>query len=50
MKDGAVSVSFDIMEAFMTDVFKYLGVPEEDAKISAEVLITADKLGIDSHG
>lgn len=50
MNNGAVSVSFDVMEAFMVDVFKYLGVPEEDAKISADVLITADKLGIDSHG
>ncbi len=50
MKNGAVFVSFDIMESFMTDVFMYLGVPEEDAKISADVLITADKLGIDSHG
>ncbi|MDR2835305.1 MAG: Ldh family oxidoreductase [Bacteroidales bacterium] len=26
------------------------GVPEQDAKIIADVLLTADKLGIDSHG
>lgn len=43
-------VPFDLMENFMVDVFKGVGVPEEDAKICAEVLITADKRGIDSHG
>jgi L-2-hydroxycarboxylate dehydrogenase (NAD+) len=43
-------ISFDTMERFMADVFKGVGVPEEDAKICAEVLITADKRGIDSHG
>jgi LDH2 family malate/lactate/ureidoglycolate dehydrogenase len=34
----------------MVDVFCGLGVPEEDAKICADVLISADKRGIDSHG
>jgi len=43
-------VGFNTMERFMADVFKGVGVPEEDAKICAEVLITADKRGIDSHG
>lgn len=43
-------ISFDTMERFMTDVFKGVGVPEEDAKICADVLITSDKRGIDSHG
>jgi LDH2 family malate/lactate/ureidoglycolate dehydrogenase len=43
-------ISFDTMERFMVDVFKGIGVPEEDAKICAEVLITSDKRGIDSHG
>ncbi len=41
---------FDEVEAFMVDVFKGYGVPEADARICAEVLITADKRGIDSHG
>ena len=45
-----VWVNFDTMENFMVDVFKGLGVPEQDAKTCAEVLITADKRGIDSHG
>ena len=34
----------------MVDVFMELGVPEADARICAEVLITADKRGINSHG
>lgn len=50
MEDKIVWIGFDIMEEFMVDVFKGLGVPEEDAKICADVLITADKRGIDSHG
>lgn len=43
-------VQFDIIEGFINDVFKGLGVPEEDSKICADVLITANKRGIDSHG
>ena len=45
-----VWVDFDSLENFMVDVFKGIGVPEEDAQICADVLITADKRGIDSHG
>ncbi len=41
---------FDLLERFMTDVFVELNVPRDDAEICANVLITADKLGIDSHG
>lgn len=41
---------FDKLENFMVDVFIKVGVPEGDAKICAEVLIDADKRGIDSHG
>ncbi|MBI5245257.1 MAG: Ldh family oxidoreductase [Elusimicrobia bacterium] len=47
---GVVWAPFDLMERFMADVFKGVGVPEEDAKVCAEVLITSDKRGIDSHG
>ena len=45
-----VWVDFDRLENFMVDVFKGIGVPEEDARICADVLITSDKRGIDSHG
>lgn len=41
---------FDKMEQFMVDVFVKVGVPIEDAKVCAEVLVEADKRGIDSHG
>jgi len=50
MYEDCIWVDFDLMERFMVDVFKGVGVPEEDAKISANVLITSDKRGIDSHG
>ena len=43
-------VDFDTLEKFMQDVMVGIGVPEEDAKIVADVLITSDKRGIDSHG
>ncbi|MBL8025814.1 MAG: Ldh family oxidoreductase [Fibrobacteres bacterium] len=50
MHDNAVWVPFDLLESFMVDVFKGVGVPENDAKTCAEILITSDKRGIDSHG
>ncbi len=43
-------VDFGTMESFMKDVLMACGIREEDAKAAAEVLITADKRGIDSHG
>lgn len=45
-----VWIDFDTMERFMTEVFMKAGVPEADARICADVLITSDKRGIDSHG
>ncbi|MGE5676958.1 MAG: Ldh family oxidoreductase [Pseudomonadota bacterium] len=50
MPDNTVWIDFDTMESFMVDVFKGVGVPDEDARVCADVLITADKRGIDSHG
>jgi len=50
MDEELVWVDFDFIEQFMVDVFIELGVPIEDAEICAEVLITSDKRGIDSHG
>ncbi len=43
-------VPFEVMESFMKDVLMAVGVPEEDAKVCADVLIESDKRGIDSHG
>lgn len=50
MNDDAVWVPFDIMEDFMKDVFIGIGVPPDEAALCADVLITSDKRGIDSHG
>ncbi|MBN2665854.1 MAG: Ldh family oxidoreductase [Bacteroidales bacterium] len=44
------NVKFDIVGQFMTKVLQRAGVPEDDARIVADVLITADKLGFDTHG
>ncbi len=43
-------LSVDLLQAFMIKVFTKLGVPEDEAAICAEVLITSDLHGIESHG
>jgi L-2-hydroxycarboxylate dehydrogenase (NAD+) len=43
-------VPFEVLEDFMVKALVSAGVPSEDAAVCADVLITADKLGIDSHG
>jgi LDH2 family malate/lactate/ureidoglycolate dehydrogenase len=48
MATGYVPV--EMLHGFMADVFKGLGTPEEEAKISADVLIASDLRGIPSHG
>jgi L-2-hydroxycarboxylate dehydrogenase (NAD+) len=42
--------SFDRLEKFMAEAFIKVGVPGDDARICASVLIESDKRGIDSHG
>jgi L-2-hydroxycarboxylate dehydrogenase (NAD+) len=46
----AKSVPFEVMGKFMSEVLEKAGIPADDAKIIADVLLTADKLGFDSHG
>ncbi|MBO4262380.1 MAG: Ldh family oxidoreductase, partial [Clostridia bacterium] len=36
--------------SFVEDAFVGVGVPREDAKICADVLLESDKRGIESHG
>lgn len=43
-------VPADTLEKFIRDVFIRLNVPEEEARICANVLITSDLRGIESHG
>ena len=38
------------MEHFMVEAFIKYGVPIEDARICTDVLLEADRRGIDSHG
>ena len=43
-------ISFDVIGDFMVNVLEKAGIPGDDAKIVADVLLQADKFGIDSHG
>lgn len=43
-------VSWELMNSFLIDAFKGYGVPEEDARICADVLLESDRRGIESHG
>lgn len=49
-EDDIVYIDAKTLEEFMKDVFVGLGVPEDDAKIIGDVLITSDLRGIDTHG
>ncbi len=49
-EEKPVIVDFNYMKQFMKDVFLTYGCTEEQAEISSDVLIEADKRGIDSHG
>ncbi len=43
-------VSWEQMNAFMIDAFAGYGVPRDEAAICADVLLEADRRGIESHG
>lgn len=43
-------ISFEDLEKFCSIALQKAGVPDIDADIIADVLVTSDKLGIDSHG
>jgi L-2-hydroxycarboxylate dehydrogenase (NAD+) len=48
--EGLAYVPHGVIHDFMIEVFQALGTPPEEARICAEVLITADLQGIESHG
>ena len=48
--DNRTYISWDLMNSFLTDAFVGYGVPLEDAKICADVLLESDRRGIESHG
>ena len=43
-------IPVEVIQDFMLDVFQGLGVPEDEARICADVLIASDLRGIESHG
>jgi len=50
MDEQIVWVDFELLEKFMIDAFKKMGLNEKTAQISSDILISANKAGIDSHG
>jgi L-2-hydroxycarboxylate dehydrogenase (NAD+) len=50
MSNETINVPVPALTAFMVDCSKAMGLPAEDAAITAEVLITADLWGVKSHG
>ena len=49
-KESRPYLSWDLVGNFMEDAFVAYGVPREDAKICADVLMESDRQGIESHG
>ncbi len=50
MTQAAVRLPVSTLQRFVTDLFLRLGLTEEEATISADVLLAADIRGLDSHG
>jgi LDH2 family malate/lactate/ureidoglycolate dehydrogenase len=48
IKDGTVDA--EKLTDFATKVLQKVGVPEEDARITARILVATDLRGVDSHG
>ena len=48
--DTRPTLDWDFARGFMCDVFEKYGVPQEDARICADVLLESDRRGIESHG
>lgn len=49
-KETRPFVSWQLADDFMTAVFEKMGVPTEDARLCADVLLESDRRGIESHG
>jgi LDH2 family malate/lactate/ureidoglycolate dehydrogenase len=50
MVEGTHYIPVQTLYQFMVDVFSKLGTPADEAKIIADVLISSDLRGIESHG
>ena len=49
-KETRPFISWQLADDFMTAVFEKMGVPTEDARLCADVLLECDRRGIESHG
>ncbi len=49
-KETRPFLPWELAGDFMTAVFMKVGVPEEDARLCADVLMESDRCGIESHG
>lgn len=49
-KDNRPFVPWQLVDDFMTAVLSKQGVPEEEARLCADVLLESDRRGIESHG
>lgn len=49
-EETRIRVEPDALESFCVRILQRTGVPEEDAQITADVLVSADLRGVSSHG
>lgn len=49
-KETRPFISWQLADDFMIAVFEKMGVPTEDARLCADVLLESDRRGIESHG
>ena len=49
-EEDAVPVHADPLRTTVGAIFEKLGVPDEDARLAADVLVTADLRGVETHG
>ena len=48
--EDAVHVQADALRTTVTSIFEKVNVPPEDARLAADVLVTADLRGVETHG
>ena len=50
MSEQSIRVPVEDLVGFMEDTLEAMGIPADDSKIIADVVITSDLWGIASHG
>ena len=49
-KETRPFVAWELLDDFMTAAFEKMGLPKEEARLCADVLLESDRRGIESHG